>query len=264
MDNAIDPPSTPDYYRDLGVSQTATPATIRQAFRKLALATHPDKIHNRSAGDSNDAAGFRKSIQVREAYEYLSDPAKRAIYDERYIYVQVAWERYHEQQGEKRRHEHERLAKEKVEEERRAAEAERLRKLEEQRKVAEEKARHENLREERARQAELRSREVARKAWEQRQREAEERIRLEKEAAAEVRSREVAERMRAEQEKAALERLRLAQLQEKQDVSRRIWANFDHTRGKSSHDGPRETDKSIVPFVTFCGENGPSAVRNVL
>lgn len=121
-----------------------------------------------------------------------------------------------------------------------------MRKLEEQRKVAEEKARHENLREERARQAELRSREVARKAWEQRQREAEERIRLEKEAAAEVRSREVAERMRAEQEKAALERLRLAQLQEKQDVSRRIWANFDHTRGKSSH-GDNTNQLSSTP-----------------
>ncbi|KAI0442903.1 hypothetical protein F4803DRAFT_575025 [Xylaria telfairii] len=260
MDNTINPPSTPDYYRDLGVSQAATPATIRQAFKKLALATHPDKIHNRSAGGSNDAAGFRK---VHEAYEYLSDPVKRATYDERYIFVQAAWERYRVQLEEKSRREHERLAKEKVEEEQRAAEAELLRKLEEQRKAAEEKARREKLKEERARQAELRSREVARKAWEQRQREAEERIRLQKEAAAEARSREVAEKMRAEQEKSALERLRLARIQEKQDASRRIWANFDHTRGNSSHGGARILQIAQTQCLIFAAGKIANASRAI-
>ncbi|KAI0855782.1 hypothetical protein F4860DRAFT_519537 [Xylaria cubensis] len=232
MDDAMDLPSTPDYYQDLSVSQTASPAMIRKAFRKLALATHPDKNQYKDTGNPNNAAGFRK---VREAYECLSDPKKRASYDERYLYIQAAWEEYREQQAGQIRREQERLAKKKAEEERKAAEAERLRKLEEKKKEAEEKLRRKKLRDERARQAEMRSREVARKAWEQHQREAKERIRLQKEAAAEARSREVAARMRAEQEKAACERLRLSRIQEMQDDSRRFWANLDHATQDSSH-----------------------------
>ncbi|KAI1749508.1 DnaJ domain-containing protein [Xylaria castorea] len=215
MDHDIHPPCIPDYYRDLGVSQTTSLAMIRKAFRKLALATHPDKNQNKGTGQSNDAAGFRK---VREAYEHLSDPETRASYDDRYLYIQAEWERYREQQEGQSRREQERLTKEKAEGERKAAKSERLRKLEEYRKAAEERLRREKLREERARQAKMRSRDVARKAWEKHQREAEDRIRLQKQAVAEARSEEVAKRMRAEQEKAALQRLKLAQFQEKQVV----------------------------------------------
>ncbi|TRX93578.1 hypothetical protein FHL15_005550 [Xylaria flabelliformis] len=232
MDNANELPSTPDYYQDLGVSQTASPAMIRKAFRKLALATHPDKNQYKDTGNQNNAADFRK---VREAYECLSDPKKRASYDERYLYIQAAWEKYREQQAGQIRREQERLAKKKAEEERKTAEAERLRKLEAQRKEAEEKLRRKELRDERARQAEMRSKEVARKAWEQHQLEAKDRIRLQKEAAAEARSKEVAEKMRAEQEKAARERMRLFHIQEMQDDSRRFWANLDHAMQDSSH-----------------------------
>ncbi|KAI1738666.1 DnaJ domain-containing protein [Xylaria scruposa] len=176
MDNIIDPPRMPDYYRDLGISQKATPATIRKAFNVLALATHPDKNHNNNTGNSDNAAGFRK---VREAYEYLSNPKKRAGYDEQYLYIRAAWERYHEQQATRSRREQERLVK--AEEERRAAEAEGLRKLEERKR---------------------RSREYARKAWKQHGRAAKRKIGLQKDAAAEARLREVAERRRGEQEKA--------------------------------------------------------------
>ncbi|KAI0450039.1 DnaJ-domain-containing protein [Xylaria acuta] len=111
MDEAVDPPSTPDYYRDLGVSQTANAAAIREAFTKLALATHPDK----NVGKTNGAADFRK---VHEAYEFLSDPEKRASYDRTYLRVQRAWARYYERQKEQSRRGQLRLAKEAVAEER--------------------------------------------------------------------------------------------------------------------------------------------------
>ncbi|KAJ8126593.1 hypothetical protein O1611_g7046 [Lasiodiplodia mahajangana] len=241
MDNTIDPPKIPDYYRDLGVSQIANPRAIRQAFKKLALATHPDK----KAGESTDAASFRK---VREAYEYLSDPEKRARYDRIYFDVQDEWERYFHRLEEQNRREQERAARETEAEERRAAEAERLRKIEETRREAEEKARREKLREERARQAELRSREAARKAWEEQQRAAEERIRQQREAAAEARSKEVAERLRAEQEKAALERLKLAVIQEKLDASRRNWANLRQSGEKPLH-GDKSNRASPAPVA---------------
>ncbi|KAI1131731.1 hypothetical protein F5Y10DRAFT_261894 [Nemania abortiva] len=246
MDNAIDPPQTPDYYRDLGVSQAANPRAIRQAFKKLALATHPDK----NVGESTDTADFRK---VREAYEFLSDPEKRARYDRTYFDVQDAWERYYQQEEQLKqqaRHREARIAKEKAEEQRRAAEAERLRKIEEERKVAEEKARRERLREEKARQAELRSKEAARKAWEQQQRAAEDRIYQQRAAAAEARSREVAERLRAEQERAALERIKLAEIQEKQDAVRRNWANLRQSGENPSRDD-KPSQSSSIP-LTVC------------
>ncbi|KAI8953106.1 DnaJ domain-containing protein [Xylaria longipes] len=88
MNEAIDPPSTPDYYRDLGVTQTASLEAIRQAFKQLALATHPDK----NLGESNDAAGFRKA---HEAYMFLSDPQKRANYDVFYLVLQRQWAEYY-------------------------------------------------------------------------------------------------------------------------------------------------------------------------
>ncbi|KAI1151043.1 hypothetical protein F4825DRAFT_451890 [Nemania diffusa] len=226
MDNTMNPPSIPDYYLDLGVSQTANLKTIRKAFSTLALATHPDK----NVGSPDNAASFRK---VREAWEFLSDPKKRAGYDLIYFDVQDAWERYRRRQEERSRRERAREAEERAEAQRRAAEeqwraaeAERRRKIEAQRRAAEEAARREKMREEKARQAEARSREAARRAWEEQQRAAEERIRREKEAAAEARSREVAERLRAEQEEAALERLKMAKIQEKQDAVRHAWAGL--------------------------------------
>lgn len=57
-------------YDVLGLSQKATPEEIRRAFKKLALETHPDK-----GGDSE------KFKEVNAAYEILSKPEKREIYD---------------------------------------------------------------------------------------------------------------------------------------------------------------------------------------
>lgn len=59
-----------DYYTTLGVTNTASQDDIKKAFRKLAFSNHPDK-----GGDVNT---FQK---IQEAYETLSDPEKRKLYD---------------------------------------------------------------------------------------------------------------------------------------------------------------------------------------
>lgn len=63
--------STPDYYKTLGVSRTASQAEIKKAFRKLARTHHPD------AG--GDEAKFK---EINEAYEVLSDEKKKKLYDQ--------------------------------------------------------------------------------------------------------------------------------------------------------------------------------------
>ena len=63
-----------DYYAILEVDRDASPDEIKKAFRRLARSTHPDA----NPGDPTAEARFR---QVAEAYEVLSDPAKRARYD---------------------------------------------------------------------------------------------------------------------------------------------------------------------------------------
>ncbi|MBD2487383.1 DnaJ C-terminal domain-containing protein [Aulosira sp. FACHB-615] len=64
-----------DYYSVLGVSKTASPEEVKQAFRKLARKYHPDV----NPGNKQAEANFK---EVNEAYEVLSDPDKRQKYDQ--------------------------------------------------------------------------------------------------------------------------------------------------------------------------------------
>lgn len=64
-----------DYYKVLGVSQTATADEIRKAYRKLALRYHPDKTRG-------DKAANEKFMEINEANQILSDPEKRKKYDQ--------------------------------------------------------------------------------------------------------------------------------------------------------------------------------------
>ena len=61
-------------YETLGVSEGADDATLKSAFRKLAMQYHPD----RNPGDATAEAKFK---EINHAYEILKDPQKRAAYD---------------------------------------------------------------------------------------------------------------------------------------------------------------------------------------
>ncbi|HXS67971.1 MAG TPA: J domain-containing protein [Candidatus Polarisedimenticolia bacterium] len=64
-----------DYYESLGVSRTASDAEIKKAFRKLAREYHPDVAKDKKKAEE-------KFKEINEAYEVLSDPAKRKKYDQ--------------------------------------------------------------------------------------------------------------------------------------------------------------------------------------
>ena len=64
-----------DYYEVLGVPETASPDDIKKAFRRLARKHHPDV----NRGDSKAESRFK---ELNEANEVLSDPEKRARYDQ--------------------------------------------------------------------------------------------------------------------------------------------------------------------------------------
>ncbi|HEC21740.1 MAG TPA: J domain-containing protein [Chloroflexi bacterium] len=63
-----------DYYKILGVSENADQKQIKKAFRKLARKYHPDV--------SSSPEAEEKFKEINEAYEVLSDPEKRAKYDQ--------------------------------------------------------------------------------------------------------------------------------------------------------------------------------------
>src|SRR5580698_7131559 len=62
-----------DYYQILGVSPNANINEIKRAFRRLAIAYHPDRNHTK------EAESFIK--EIIEAYQILEDPVQRALYD---------------------------------------------------------------------------------------------------------------------------------------------------------------------------------------
>ena len=65
-----------DYYEVLGVNKNATEDEIKKAYRKLAKKYHPD------ANPDNKEEAEAKFKEVNEAYENLSDPQKRRMYDQ--------------------------------------------------------------------------------------------------------------------------------------------------------------------------------------
>ncbi|KAM7500762.1 hypothetical protein LguiA_025176 [Lonicera macranthoides] len=65
-----------DYYKILQVDKNAKDEDLKKAYRKLAMKWHPDK------NPTNKKDAEAKFKQISEAYEVLSDPQKRAVYDQ--------------------------------------------------------------------------------------------------------------------------------------------------------------------------------------
>ena len=66
-----------DYYEILGISKTATQDDIKKAYRKLAREHHPDMVK-----DGDKAKAEQKFKEISAAYQVLSDPEKRKMYDQ--------------------------------------------------------------------------------------------------------------------------------------------------------------------------------------
>jgi len=63
-----------DFYETLGIARNATPEDIKKAYRKLAFQFHPDR--------NKDADATDRFKEISEAYQVLSDPDRRASYDQ--------------------------------------------------------------------------------------------------------------------------------------------------------------------------------------
>ncbi|KAJ1632039.1 DnaJ domain-containing protein, partial [Pavlovales sp. CCMP2436] len=68
-----------DHYKVLDIQKSASPVEVKKAYRKMALRWHPDKNAGSSESIAEAEAKFKE--QVNEAYDTLSDPAKKERYD---------------------------------------------------------------------------------------------------------------------------------------------------------------------------------------
>ncbi|TQN64197.1 putative J domain-containing protein [Colletotrichum shisoi] len=68
----------PNYYKILGISEAATTQQVRDAYKKAALKTHPDRV---PADSPERATRTRKFQLVNDAYYTLSDTQRRREYD---------------------------------------------------------------------------------------------------------------------------------------------------------------------------------------
>lgn len=70
-------PTTKDYYEILGINKSSSPEEIKRAYRNLAREHHPDMVR-----DGDKAAAEQRFKEINEAYQVLSDPEKRKMYDQ--------------------------------------------------------------------------------------------------------------------------------------------------------------------------------------
>lgn len=66
-----------DYYEVLGINRNTSEAELKKAYRRLAMKYHPDRVTG-----ADRAEAEQKFKEAKEAYEMLSDPRKRAAYDQ--------------------------------------------------------------------------------------------------------------------------------------------------------------------------------------
>ncbi|XP_073023763.1 uncharacterized protein [Primulina eburnea] len=70
------------HYETMGVKEDASPEEIRKTYRMVILNCHPDKQLQRTSETSNHKHGSgNEFLEVQRAWETLSDPRSRALYD---------------------------------------------------------------------------------------------------------------------------------------------------------------------------------------
>ncbi len=69
--------SKKDYYQILGVAKNASESDLKAAYKKMAREHHPDMV-----ADSDKKAAEERFKEINEAYQVLSDPQKRQMYDQ--------------------------------------------------------------------------------------------------------------------------------------------------------------------------------------
>ncbi|CAB3750858.1 J domain-containing protein [Paraburkholderia humisilvae] len=87
-------------YTKLGVAEDASAAEIKRAYRKAAMKWHPD----RNAG--NEEAARTTFLDIKDAYEILSDPEKRKVYDSVYASEMHRWQTQHKRHQERQHQQH--------------------------------------------------------------------------------------------------------------------------------------------------------------
>lgn len=77
-----------DYYQLLGIPSTVSTSEVREAYKKAALSTHPDRfpVNSREAGIAT-----QRFQEVNDAYYTLGDPDRRREYDKARKYQQSSW-----------------------------------------------------------------------------------------------------------------------------------------------------------------------------
>jgi len=89
----------PEYYRILGISQGASDAEIRKAYRARAMEYHPDRNHSPGARDM--------FIKITEAYQYLTaHPHHNGVTEEEYRRNYQAWVDYRQAEARKKAEEY--------------------------------------------------------------------------------------------------------------------------------------------------------------
>ena len=79
LQGLVNPEGDAAYYDLLHVERKATAAQIKKSFRRQSLEMHPDKLRQHGkVATPEDVERFRR---VKEAYEVLSDPQRRKVYD---------------------------------------------------------------------------------------------------------------------------------------------------------------------------------------
>mmetsp|Transcript_13121 Transcript_13121/g.29861 ORF Transcript_13121/g.29861 Transcript_13121/m.29861 type:complete len:180 (-) Transcript_13121:50-589(-) len=73
----VPPTGAVDYYATLGLDEKASESSVKTAYRKLVLQWHPDKLQLHAQQDSIE----HRIREINAAYEILSNPVKRMIYD---------------------------------------------------------------------------------------------------------------------------------------------------------------------------------------